>query len=87
MLTYVSDKHRKTLTRIAIPFITSAPHYAGRWYQCGTRNFRPRNGVSTMTKLTNKLIADLPIRTATYIVWDDETKGLGIRINDNRQFH
>jgi hypothetical protein len=57
------------------------------WYQCGTRNFRPRNGVSTMTKLTNKLIADLPIKPATYIVWDDETKGLGIRINDNRQFH
>ena len=35
-----------------------------------------------MTKLTNKLIADLPIKTATYIVWDDEIKGLGIRIND-----
>ena len=34
-----------------------------------------------MTKLTNKLIADLPIKTATYIVWDDETKGLGIRVN------
>jgi len=24
-----------------------------------------------MTKLTNKLIADLPIKIATYIVWDD----------------
>ena len=35
-----------------------------------------------MTKLTNKLIADLPIKTATYIVWDDEIKGLGIRVND-----
>ncbi len=27
-----------------------------------------------MTKLTNKLIADLPIKSATYIVWDDEIK-------------
>ena len=35
-----------------------------------------------MTKLTNKLIADLSIRSATYIVWDDEIKGLGIRVND-----
>ena len=35
-----------------------------------------------MTKLTNKLIADLPLRNVTYIVWDDEIKGLGIRIND-----
>ena len=35
-----------------------------------------------MTKLTNKLIAELPIKDKTYIRWDDEIKGLGIRVND-----
>ena len=35
-----------------------------------------------MTKLTNKLIAELPIKDKTYILWDDEIKGLGIRVND-----
>jgi len=35
-----------------------------------------------MAKLTNKLIDSLKSNNKNYIIWDDEIKGLGIRIND-----
>ena len=35
-----------------------------------------------MAKLTNKFIDSLEMKKQSYIVWDDEIKGLGIRINE-----
>ena len=35
-----------------------------------------------MAKLTNKFIDNLEMKKQSYIVWDDEIKGLGIRINE-----
>ena len=36
-----------------------------------------------MTKLTNKIIDNLKHKPGNYIVWDNQIKGLGIRINSN----
>ena len=38
-----------------------------------------------MAKLTNRTITNLTFISSNYIVWDDEVKGLGIRISKNRK--
>ena len=35
-----------------------------------------------MAKLTNKFIDSLEMKKQSYIVWDNEVKGLGIRVNE-----
>ena len=34
-----------------------------------------------MAKLTNRTITNLTFNNSNYIVWDDDIKGLGIRVN------
>ena len=38
-----------------------------------------------MAKLTNRTITNLTFISSNYIVWDDEVKGLGIRISKKRK--
>ena len=38
-----------------------------------------------MAKLTNRTITNLTFISSNYIVWDDEIKGLGIRISKKRK--
>ena len=35
-----------------------------------------------MAKLTNKFIDSMEMKKQSYIVWDNEVKGLGIRVNE-----